>query len=74
MDLHGVDRNRRLADISWRRGPLSGYLQGRLWRARSYEDFQTEYAFTGNSCQIASLTPLYEQMREYLPQPSGERR
>jgi len=49
-------------------------LQGRLWRARSYEDFQTEYAFTGNSCQIASLTPLYEQMREYLPQPSGERR
>lgn len=49
-------------------------LAGRLWRARSYEDFQTEYAFTQNSCEIASLTPLYEQMREYLPQRSSERR
>jgi len=39
---------------------------GRLWRARSYEDFHTTYTLTENSCEIASLTPLYPQMREYL--------
>src|SRR4051812_47346818 len=39
---------------------------GRLWRARSYEDFSTTYAFVGDLCEIASLTPLYPQMREYL--------
>jgi hypothetical protein len=38
---------------------------GRLWRARSYEDFETTYTFTQNSCEIASLTPLYDQMSEY---------
>jgi hypothetical protein len=38
---------------------------GRLWRARSYEDFETTYAFPGTSCEIATLTPLYAQMREY---------
>jgi len=38
---------------------------GRLWRARSYEDFETTYAFTETSCEIATLTPLYAQMREY---------
>lgn len=41
---------------------------GRLWRARSYEDFETTYAFTGGGCEIATLTPLFDQMREYLPQ------
>jgi hypothetical protein len=41
--------------------------QGRLWRARSYEDFETRYTFANDSCQIESLTPLYGQMREYLP-------
>jgi hypothetical protein len=40
---------------------------GRLWRARSYEDFETTYTITPYSCEIASLTPLYAQMREYLP-------
>lgn len=40
---------------------------GRLWRARSYEDFETTYAFENGGCQIASLTPLYHQMREYTP-------
>jgi hypothetical protein len=40
---------------------------GRLWRARSYEDFDTTYAFAGGSCEIASLTPRYERMRQYLP-------
>jgi hypothetical protein len=40
--------------------------QGRLWRARSYEDFATTYNITPHSCGIATLTPLYEQMREYL--------
>jgi len=40
---------------------------GRLWRARSYEDFETTYSFTDRMCEIAALTPLYEQMREYQP-------
>jgi hypothetical protein len=39
---------------------------GRLWRARSYEDFDTVYQFEGNDCRIAALTPLYSQMREYV--------
>jgi hypothetical protein len=38
---------------------------GRLWRARSYEDFATTYSFEGGDCKIATLTPLYGQMREY---------
>lgn len=40
---------------------------GRLWRARSYEDFETTYRFTSDSCEIDALTPLYAQMREYRP-------
>jgi hypothetical protein len=40
---------------------------GRLWRARSYEDFQTTYRFRDGSCEIDTLTPLYSQMHEYLP-------
>ncbi|HEX3131731.1 MAG TPA: hypothetical protein VH394_30625 [Thermoanaerobaculia bacterium] len=39
--------------------------EGRLWRARSYEDFETTYAFEGGDCRIASLTPIYPTMREY---------
>jgi hypothetical protein len=39
--------------------------EGRLWRARSYEDFETTYAFIGTSCEIDTLTPLYAGMREY---------
>lgn len=38
---------------------------GRLWRARSYEDFETTHSFENGDCKIASLTPLYGQMREY---------
>ena len=38
---------------------------GRLWRARSYEDFETTYSFEGDDCKIASLTPIYSTMREY---------
>ncbi len=38
---------------------------GRLWRARSYEDFETTYIFAGTSCEIDTLTPLYAQMREF---------
>ena len=38
---------------------------GRLWRARSYEDFETTYTFTEKTCEIDTLTPLFEQMREY---------
>jgi hypothetical protein len=39
---------------------------GRLWRARSYEDFETTYEFHGNDCRIDTLTPIYSQMREYV--------
>ena len=42
-------------------------VDGRLWRARSYEDFETTYAFSGDRCEISTLTPLFDQMREYLP-------
>jgi len=41
--------------------------QGRLWRARSYEDFATTYRFGPGTCEIDTLTPLYAQMREYQP-------
>lgn len=41
--------------------------QGRLWRARTYEDFQTTYVITLNTCEIDTMTPDYTQMREYLP-------
>ena len=38
---------------------------GAMWRARSYEDFDTTYTITDSGCDIASLTPHYEQMRQY---------
>jgi hypothetical protein len=41
--------------------------EGRLWSARSYEDFETTYRIEGNTCEIETLRPLYGQMREYLP-------
>ena len=41
--------------------------EGRLWRARSLEDFQTTYTITPTSCDIDTLTPDYREMREYLP-------
>jgi hypothetical protein len=40
---------------------------GRLWRGRSYEDFETMYRFESGTCRIDTLTPLYGQMREYQP-------
>lgn len=40
---------------------------GRLWRARSYEDFETTYRLENGTCEIETLRPLYSQMREYLP-------
>jgi len=43
---------------------------GCLWRARSYEDFLTTYTHTPTTCEIATLTPLYTQMREYAPRDS----
>ncbi len=39
---------------------------GRVWRARSYEDFVTTYTLGGGTCELDTLTPLYSQMREYL--------
>ena len=38
-------------------------VAGRLWRARSYEDFLTTHTLTETTCEIATLTPLYSQMR-----------
>jgi len=42
-------------------------VDGCLWRARSYEDFETAYAFNGKTYEIDTLTPIYSQMREYCP-------
>ena len=42
---------------------------GGLWRARSYEDFDTTYLFTDGSCEIDTLTPRYAHLREY---PHGD--
>lgn len=39
--------------------------EGRLWRGRSYEDFDTTYTFCDGRCEISTLTPRFEQMREY---------
>ena len=41
--------------------------EGRLWRARSYEDFETTYILIEGKYEIDTLTPLFEQMREYQP-------
>ena len=38
---------------------------GTMWRARSYEDFDTTYTITKSECNIESLTPHYEYMRRY---------
>ena len=38
---------------------------GRLWRARSYEDFKTTYRNVNDIYEIDTLTPIYSQMREY---------
>ena len=38
---------------------------GRLWRARSYEDFETTFILSEKTCEIDTLTPLFDQMREY---------
>lgn len=39
--------------------------RGRLWRGRTYEDFETKYQITATACEVESMTPKYEQMREY---------
>ncbi|QBB72046.1 hypothetical protein ELE36_17670 [Pseudolysobacter antarcticus] len=44
---------------------------GRLWRGRSYEDFQTTYAEIAACYEIATLTPLYAKMRECLTRPDA---
>ena len=40
--------------------------EGRLWRARTHEDFETTYTITATSCEIATMTPNYSLMREYV--------
>ena len=44
---------------------------GCLWRARSYEDFETTYTFSKGTCEVATLTPLFDQMRECQPCKQG---
>lgn len=44
--------------------------EGRLWRGRSYEDFETTYTFREGRCEISTLTPRFAQMREYLSTPA----
>ncbi len=39
--------------------------QGQLWRARTYEDFDTRHKIVGTTCLVESMTPKYEQMRKY---------
>jgi hypothetical protein len=41
--------------------------EGRLWRGANHEDFATTFTITATTCEIETLTPKYEQMREYLP-------
>jgi hypothetical protein len=41
--------------------------QGRMWRGANHEDFATTFTITPATCEIETLTPKYEQMREYLP-------
>ena len=41
--------------------------EGRLWRARNYEDFETTYRIEANTCEIEMLRPIYSQMRQYVP-------
>ena len=47
---------------------------GRLWRARSYEDFETTYTVNEKTWEIGTLTPLFEQMREYQLSDGENRR
>src|SRR5947209_1518932 len=37
---------------------------GRLWRGRSYEDFETSYSFREGRCEVSTLRPVYEHMGE----------
>lgn len=46
---------------------------GRLWRARSHEDFETTWRFAGSECHIDTLTPNYPTMREYTRQRNDSR-
>jgi hypothetical protein len=49
---------------------------GAMWRARSYEDFDTTYTSPESGCRIETLTPRYEQMwpiTEASSSPSPDR-
>ncbi len=46
---------------------------GRLWRARNVEDFDTTYTISVATCEIATLTPKYGQMRQYLSRSTDSR-
>ena len=40
---------------------------GAMWRARSYEDFDTTYTSPDSGCRIETLTPRYETMVRLQP-------
>ncbi|HEX8174939.1 MAG TPA: hypothetical protein VF543_07455 [Pyrinomonadaceae bacterium] len=40
--------------------------EGRLWRARTYEDFETTYTIADTSCEIDTMKPNYSLMKEYV--------
>ena len=44
---------------------------GAMWRARSYEDFDTTYIITKTECRVDTLTPRYGEMRLYSPELAG---
>ena len=67
MDLPDLCWDRRILHLSRRDLGHSLVIDpaGRLWRARSYEDFVTAYTLSSGTWEIDKLTPLYSQMREY---------
>lgn len=46
---------------------------GTLWKARSYEDFDTGYSITASTCTITSLRPRYDLMHQYSLQGVPQR-
>jgi hypothetical protein len=47
---------------------------GAMWRARSYEDFDTTYTSPESGCRIDTLTPRYAQMRPITASSPSPRR
>ncbi|HEX8773114.1 MAG TPA: hypothetical protein VF735_05875 [Pyrinomonadaceae bacterium] len=59
---HGTDGSRIFRGSTGRSIVIDP--EGRLWRARTYEDFETTYTITARSCEIATMKPNYSLMKE----------